>query len=62
MAATRTITIYLRRPTIRERLRWYMLQAKLRVLKPFVRPMTADEWYAADCPPYAGQRAPWKLV
>ena len=61
MAATRT-TIYLRRPTIRERLRWYMTQARLYAAKPFVRKMTADEWYAADCPPYAGQRAPWKLV
>lgn len=55
------ITIEIHKPSLRERLRWYTLQAKLHALRPFSRRMTADEWYAADCPPYAGQRAPWKL-
>lgn len=56
-----TITIAIYRPSLRYRIRWYLIHAKLHALKPISHVMTAEEWYAADCPPYAGQRAPWKL-
>lgn len=61
MPASHTIVIHIRKPSLRQRLRWYTTQARLRALEPFAKPLTADEWYAADCPPYVGQKAPWKL-
>jgi hypothetical protein len=54
-----TITIEVHRLPLRRRLAWYLQQLRLYAVRPFTRPMTADEWYAADCPPFAGQSRPW---
>lgn len=51
------IEIPKRRPTVREFVGWYARQVLLRLR----RRLTTDEWYAADCPPYAGQRPPWRI-
>ena len=49
----RTIIIPFTTPPIRLRLKWWLQDLWLRLTW---KPMTKDEWYAADCPPFPGQR------
>jgi hypothetical protein len=53
------ITITIQRPPLRHQIAWYTRQFWLYAARPFTRSLTADEWYATGCPPYAGQRRPW---